>query len=333
MFARWIAWAVATWPATTGRSAMSTRRPFSWPTAITRFAHALPSAQCGPSFKHNPDRGHFPTGGACPNLLETKVLNHTDFSNAASAAKQPAKAAKSYLVEVHCAEEVGTVPFRARFDIDELLAREIVRLSSVADANDVYKLERPDYRAEFLWRDPTRLFGGAEGVGDLAARRTDRDMLVVTVDEFHFSAFCKNTEVAVETAAQSITELAEYFGLPYSYRPLAAGSSGCLDAASHVLDKALALRAQAVGLLQEAQALDGLKPFTVTHSHRFGDTTYLVWSAQEPTEQQAVAVLESEFEPERDEHLAIEGNHTLEEVAGLATNARLPVSCTAAMSA
>lgn len=260
-------------------------------------------------------------------------MNPTDCSNAASAAKRSAKAAKSYLVEVHCTEAIGAVPFRARFDVDETLAREIVRLSSVADDNDVYKLERPDYRAEFLWRDTARLSGGMEGGGDLAPRRTDRDMLVVTVDEFYFSAFCKNTEVAVETAAQSIAELAKYFGLAYSYRPLAASNSDCRDASSRDLDRALALRAQAVGLLQEAQALDGLKPFTVTHSHRFGDTTYLVWSAQEPTEQQAVAVLESEFEPERDEHLAIEGNHTLEEVAGLAINARLPVSCTGAVSA
>ena len=88
--------------------------------------------------------------------------------------------------------------------------------------------------------------------------------------------------------------------------------------------KALQLRAQALALLQEAQQIDGLKPFTVTHTHRFGNSTYVLWAKSMPDQDQAISVLDSAFEPERDEYLAIEDGHSLEEMTGASATSRLP---------
>lgn len=81
-------------------------------------------------------------------------------------------------------------------------------------------------------------------------------------------------------------------------------------------DKAMDLRKQALALLQEAQAIDGLKPFTANHSHRFGETTYIIWSAQTPDEDEATSVLEDEFESEL-ETLFIQEGITLEQMTGV----------------
>ena len=88
--------------------------------------------------------------------------------------------------------------------------------------------------------------------------------------------------------------------------------------------KALQLRVQALALLQEAQQLDGLKPFTVTHMHAYGDSTYLLWAESVPDEAQAELVLDCEFEPELNESLIVEGHFRLEEMAGTSSTSRLP---------
>ena len=88
--------------------------------------------------------------------------------------------------------------------------------------------------------------------------------------------------------------------------------------------EALQLRTQALALLEEAQQLDGLKPYTVTHSHCAGNSTYIIWAASMPSEEQAKSVLDSEFEPWRDEHLTVEGHHFLDEMAGASVTSRLP---------
>lgn len=88
--------------------------------------------------------------------------------------------------------------------------------------------------------------------------------------------------------------------------------------------KALQLRTQALAILQEAQQLDGLKPYTVTHSHCAGNSTYIIWATSMPSEEQAKTVLDSAFEPWRDEHLTVEGHHFLDDVAGTSVTSRLP---------
>ena len=55
----------------------------------------------------------------------------------------------------------------------------------------------------------------------------------------------------------------------------------------------------------------------MTHTHRSGQSTYLLWAKEPPTPEQCAAVLDSEFEPERDESLSVEENLLLEELTGV----------------
>lgn len=87
--------------------------------------------------------------------------------------------------------------------------------------------------------------------------------------------------------------------------------------------RSLQLRARALALLQQARELDGLRPFAVTHRHRFGSSTYLLWATQTPSEHEAAAALDADYEPGREE-LAIEEALSLEQLAGVALEARLP---------
>lgn len=95
------------------------------------------------------------------------------------------------------------------------------------------------------------------------------------------------------------------------------------DAADPSDLRALQLRARALALLQEARELDGLRPFAVTHRHKFGSSTYLLWAARTPQEHEAAAGLDADYEPDREE-LAIEEGLTLEQLAGVALESRLP---------
>nr|WP_314710554.1 hypothetical protein [uncultured Comamonas sp.] len=88
--------------------------------------------------------------------------------------------------------------------------------------------------------------------------------------------------------------------------------------------KALQLRTQALAMLQEAQQLDGLKPYTVTHTHDAGCSTYVIWAESMPSEEHAKSVLDCEFEPWRDEYLSVEGHHFLDDMAGASVTSRLP---------
>jgi hypothetical protein len=87
--------------------------------------------------------------------------------------------------------------------------------------------------------------------------------------------------------------------------------------------RARLLRAKALGLLEEAGAIDGLKPFLVTHQFGNGAANYLLWSREAPNEAEAESVLDAEFEPDRDEYLGIDDTLTLQELTGLAPTARL----------
>lgn len=88
--------------------------------------------------------------------------------------------------------------------------------------------------------------------------------------------------------------------------------------------KALQLRTQALGLLEEAASLDGLKPFSVTHRHRYGVSTYLLWAPDVPNEDEAAQVLHTDYQPTKGEELNIETSFTLDELTGVMVAARLP---------
>lgn len=88
-------------------------------------------------------------------------------------------------------------------------------------------------------------------------------------------------------------------------------------------DASLNLRARALKLLREAEAIDGLKPFTILHEHRFGKTEYLAWSKESPNKEQAALVLEEKFEPDT-EGLTVMDSPTLADLVGLSESRRIP---------
>ncbi|MGF6440375.1 hypothetical protein [Paraburkholderia youngii] len=65
------------------------------------------------------------------------------------------------------------------------------------------------------------------------------------------------------------------------------------------------LRLQALALLEQATAIDGLKPYRVTHANGFGTAEYLGGFDHEPSAEEAAAFFELNFEPDRDEVLTI----------------------------
>lgn len=75
------------------------------------------------------------------------------------------------------------------------------------------------------------------------------------------------------------------------------------------------IRAKALALLAQAQAIDNLKPFLVIHEHRHGTAGYVAWFDRTPNETEAASILNTSFEPDR-EVLTIEENITLEELTG-----------------
>jgi len=92
----------------------------------------------------------------------------------------------------------------------------------------------------------------------------------------------------------------------------------------HTSTQALSLRGPALALVQQAQQLDGLQPFLIHHSHQFGSTGYLVWGTTEPDDEVAAKMLDSEYEPDKEEGLDIESSVTLEEIAGTSSSHRIP---------
>lgn len=88
--------------------------------------------------------------------------------------------------------------------------------------------------------------------------------------------------------------------------------------------QALSLRVQAQALLEQAQALDELKPFLVLHVHSGGGSPYILWASETPSQDDAEHILEEEFEPRYSETLVIAPLGTLEEMTGVALAVRLP---------
>jgi len=83
--------------------------------------------------------------------------------------------------------------------------------------------------------------------------------------------------------------------------------------------RAITLREEALKLLKQAQAIDGMMPHIVMHHHEYGDTGYIFWSDKiTPEEDEVVkAVLHSDFEPHKGEYLTVD-NVLLPELLGLA---------------
>jgi len=90
------------------------------------------------------------------------------------------------------------------------------------------------------------------------------------------------------------------------------------------ITEGLRLRTHAIALLQQAQEIDGLRPFSVTHNHRHGSSTYMLWAHELPRNEDAALVTQGEYDGESNETLDIETYFDLEEICGVSVTSRLP---------
>ena len=114
----------------------------------------------------------------------------------------------------YCVAAFGScyVPLAAaRFTIDNATAYEIVKLAALVRENKLRKVEKFDYRANFLRFAPSS--DDAAEVGEENLVRTEHDCLVVESDSFKFSAYIKDAYIEVSSESQPIADLIEHFNL------------------------------------------------------------------------------------------------------------------------
>jgi hypothetical protein len=77
------------------------------------------------------------------------------------------------------------------------------------------------------------------------------------------------------------------------------------------------LRAKALALLQEAQSIDGLKPFFAIHVHEneYGEIPYVVWAKSNPGDDVQV-MFEADFDPDS-EFISVYEGFDLESMVGV----------------
>ncbi len=120
---------------------------------------------------------------------------------------------KFYRTEVRTDNDYHDIPAVVEFSIDEATAKDIIRLAVLVKSNDLYKVERFDWRARYLTQDPE------ENPSDVAPAdvenhvRTEAETLNVCETTFWFAAYLKHTDVEIFSDRQSIDDLAKHFGL------------------------------------------------------------------------------------------------------------------------
>ena len=118
-------------------------------------------------------------------------------------------------VECTNGSEFGVMPAPVGFEIDVATARRILSISAMLSRHDLWKAEHYDYRIR--WAESTG--DEDESAGEGEELRTVSDVLCVSRDRFWFSAMLKHGDDILETADQSIAELAAHFGLAYPAAP------------------------------------------------------------------------------------------------------------------
>jgi hypothetical protein len=119
---------------------------------------------------------------------------------------------KTYRTEVRCGNNYNDIPTVVAFSINEASAAEIIRLAGIVKANGLYKIEKFDYRAEYLKYDPEEDPEEAKLAGEENQFRTEADVLNVSDEEFWFSAYIKHTDIEVLSEQYSIDDLVQHFG-------------------------------------------------------------------------------------------------------------------------
>jgi hypothetical protein len=119
---------------------------------------------------------------------------------------------KTFRTEARCGNDnYNDVPSMVKFSIDEATAAEIIRLAKIVKSNDLYKVEKFDYRAMYLKHDPEQEPEDAKLAGEENEFRTESDVLNVSDSEFWFSAYIKHTDIEILSEQQRIDDLAQHF--------------------------------------------------------------------------------------------------------------------------
>jgi hypothetical protein len=120
---------------------------------------------------------------------------------------------KTFRTEVRCGNDnYNDIPTVVAFSINEASAAEIIRLAGIVKTNGLYKIEKFDYRAEYLKYSPEEDPEEAKLAGEENEFRTEADVLNVSDEEFWFSAYIKHTDIEILSEQQSIDDLVEHFG-------------------------------------------------------------------------------------------------------------------------
>ena len=119
---------------------------------------------------------------------------------------------KTYRTEVRCGNDnYNDIPSVVAFSIDEAGAAEIIRLAGFVKANGLYKIEKFDYRAQYLKHHPDEDPVEAKLAGEENEFRTEADVLNVSDTEFWFTSYIKHTDIEILSEQQRIDDLAKHF--------------------------------------------------------------------------------------------------------------------------
>lgn len=125
------------------------------------------------------------------------------------------KPAKKYSVTAHNSNEHADSPAVAVFEITEDKAREIIRLAAIVVENKLIDCRRYDFSATWLLYDPDE-DDGLASEGEENEMQTECDRLVVSVDAFQFTCYLMHQDDLIVCGDQSISELAEFFGISWA---------------------------------------------------------------------------------------------------------------------
>jgi hypothetical protein len=126
--------------------------------------------------------------------------------------KSPMDNSKTFRTEVRYGNDnYNDVPSVVEFSIDGATAAEIIRLAAIVKSNDLYKVEKFDYRATYLKYDPEQDPEDAKLAGEENEFRTEADVLSVSDTEFWFSAYIKHTDIEILSEQQRIDDLVQHF--------------------------------------------------------------------------------------------------------------------------
>ncbi len=97
-------------------------------------------------------------------------------------------------INVSTDDEFADIPEKAIFTIDVNTKKLIQELAHIAEVNNLYKLEKFDYRVEWFDDDDKDVV-------------TEADTLNVSCSDFWFSAYLKHTNIEIVTERISIVRL------------------------------------------------------------------------------------------------------------------------------